>query len=388
MYSEDYSTIFNSSSDSFSGKLHPLTILESPVPDPAGLSTFIPQLLTNSYPVGGQGENYISSNPKFSHTLYRYLVSSDPKVKSLLLSTINNNLLAHREELITIALEYGCSQEQARELIENIILDINPQTSKIVTYSAPDTPFNENVADRRGHKDDSSWRSVFPDTTRTPKIVRRAVTKFAGGAFVLFGCEGDTVRVGQPVVPLLKVGPCPQGKILTIIGGERTTNKPKKGKKNETKLHYGHGAGFLGVLTLDSTTSFVVETSMSLNTSNGELVLALSPLLDSSLNIATLFTTPEGQAALLEAYSSTSNKIERLCTEMASDTISASYRETLANLVLILGDEVKAKAFLAGLGQKPFPPAPPTSWDANTVALSVALGPLREDKQRNKLWHW
>ena len=122
---------------------------------------------------------------------------------------------------------------------------------------------------------------------------------------------------------------------------------------------------------------------MSLNTSNGELVLALSPPLDTSLNIATLFTTPEGQAALLEAYSSTSSKIERLCTNMASDTISASYRKTLANLVLILGDEVKAKAFLAGLDQKPFPPAPPTSWDANTVALSVALGPLRINSTSN-----
>ena len=166
------STIFNSSSDSFSAKLHPLTILESPVPDPARLSTFIPQLLTASYPVGGQGDSYISSNPTFSHTLYRYLVSSDPKVKSLLLSTINNNLLAHHDELITIALEYGCSQEQARELIDNIIVDINPHTTKIVTYSAPDTPFNENVADRRGHKDDSSWRSVFVHHQDT-KLVRR-----------------------------------------------------------------------------------------------------------------------------------------------------------------------------------------------------------------------
>ena len=95
--------------------------------------------------------------------------------------------------------------------------------------------------------------------THSHTYTHRAVTKFAGGAFVLFGCEGNAT-LGRPVVPLLQVGPCPQGKILTIIGGECTTNKPKKGKR-VAKLHYGHGAGFLGVLTLDSTTSFVVEVS-------------------------------------------------------------------------------------------------------------------------------
>ena len=116
---------------------------------------------------------------------------------------------------------------------------------------------------------------------------------------------------------------------------------------------------------------------MSLPTTNNALVLALSPLLDRCLNISTLFTTAEGQAALLEAYSSTWAKIECLCAEMARDTISAAYRETLENLIPIFGDEAKAKAFLRSLDQKPFPPAPPTRWDDDTVATSVALGPLR-----------
>ena len=131
---------------------------------------------------------------------------------------------------------------------------------------------------------------------------------------------------------------------------------------------------------------------MSLPTRNTKLLLALSPLLDMSLNITTLFTTAEGQAALLNAYSSTTFKIQRLCTEMASDTSSAAYRETLANLIPIFnGNEPEAKAFLAGLDQNPFPPAPPFQWDAVTVKLSVALGPLRCYCQsvllaRDELW--
>ena len=60
------------------------------------------------------------------------------------------------------------------------------------------------------------------------------------------------------VVPLLQVGPCPPGSILTILGGDETTNRPKKAKA----LHYGHSAAFFGDphnFTPDSTTSFIVE---------------------------------------------------------------------------------------------------------------------------------
>ena len=130
---------------------------------------------------------------------------------------------------------------------------------------------------------------------------------------------------------------------------------------------------------------------MTLSTTNKDLLLALSPLLDRSLNISTLFTTAEGQAKLLKAYSSTSGKIERICTEMAGDTSSAAYHETLNKLIPIVGDVVEAKAFLAGLDKKPFPPAPPTQWNADTVAKSVALGPLRNLStaglmHRGELW--
>jgi len=131
---------------------------------------------------------------------------------------------------------------------------------------------------------------------------------------------------------------------------------------------------------------------MTLRTANKDLLLALSPLLDRSLNISTLFTTAEGQAKLLKAYSSTSGKIKRICTEMAGDTSSAAYHETLNKLIPIYdGDEAEAKAFLAGLDKNPFPPAPPTQWDADTVAKSVALYPLRNLstaalKYRGELW--
>ena len=153
-------TTFNSgSSNSIFSKLHPLVILDTSVPDAALVSTFIPKLLKASYTVGGQGNDYISTNPHNAHTTYRYLSSSGPEVLSLLISTIENNLLSHRDELIAIALKHDYNQDEANELITSIVLGINPKTSRIINYADPDLAFDKNVAGPGSHKDKSSWRS-------------------------------------------------------------------------------------------------------------------------------------------------------------------------------------------------------------------------------------
>jgi len=67
--------------------------------------------------------------------------------------------------------------------------------------------------------------------------------------------------MGRPVIPLLQVA-CRAGSTITLVGGEETTNKPKR---KETIFHYGHGATFFGNpgnpphCTVESTTSVVVE---------------------------------------------------------------------------------------------------------------------------------
>jgi len=64
--------------------------------------------------------------------------------------------------------------------------------------------------------------------------------------------------MGRPVIPLLQVA-CRAGSTITLVGGEETTNKPKK---KGTIFRYGHGAAFLGNpphCTAESNTSVVVE---------------------------------------------------------------------------------------------------------------------------------
>ena len=165
-------TVFNSYTTSIPAQILPLTILETPVEDPAQLSTFIPNLLIASYPVGGQGDDFISTNPDYSHKLYRYFRASPAAVKALILSTIEKNLFDHREELIVIARRFVDNEEQAEAIINNIGLHINPKTPKIVRYAAPESPLDENVAPRNSHKDSSEWHSTFWSRNNTI-IVRR-----------------------------------------------------------------------------------------------------------------------------------------------------------------------------------------------------------------------
>ena len=69
------------------------------------------------------------------------------------------------------------------------------------------------------------------------------------------------MTMGKLVNPLLQVA-CPAESTITLVGGEETTNKPKR---KETIFHYGHGATFFGNpgnpphCTVESTTSVVVE---------------------------------------------------------------------------------------------------------------------------------
>ena len=167
-------TVFRSFSESFSAKIHPLTILETPVFGDAKISTFFSELHKAAYLVGGANDGYISANQHFSHKVYRTFASSHPNVEAVFISKIKENLRAHRGELISIARGYGYTQEQAAELCESIIVQINPNTSKIICYAAPEEPFNEFVAGRGSHKDDSNWHSSFGRMDkRTSKIVRR-----------------------------------------------------------------------------------------------------------------------------------------------------------------------------------------------------------------------
>ena len=166
-------TVFGSWSESYSAKIHTLTILETPVGD-AKISTFLPELHKAAYLVGGANDGYISTNQDFPHKLYRTFASSHPNVEAVFISKIKENLRAHRGELISIARGYGYTQEQAAELCESIIVQINPNTSKIICYAAPEEPFNEFVAGRGSHQDDSIWRSSFGRADNsTSKIVRR-----------------------------------------------------------------------------------------------------------------------------------------------------------------------------------------------------------------------